>query len=434
MRQLLIVLFVLLAVPAGADDVLTAEQAIALGLERNFQIRIARQQVETSRIDRGQGRAALLPDLSASGGYQRGWSDVESDSPGTIAESESEQLSGNLLLNWTIFDGLEMFTTRKRYEQLAVRGEQQLRATIEQEVAAISLAYHNLVLQRQLLAAAAENLTVSEARLDQNRVRRDLGGVSETDLLLAQVARNTDRAAWLEQELLADHARRELNLLLGNPEGDDLVVVTDIPANELTMDDEQILTRVMAANSALNLARQGTALAGFDVSSARSAYWPRLTLNSSWGYSDRTVSPTTSPEVADLVSESRDLSVGLTLSISIFDGYRKRMNLQRAKVNRRIAGLEEERVQRDLTARVTEVLSIHRQRLTLVDLAASNESAARRSLALQEQLVEAGVSTSLEFRDAQVSYSRARSSHLQARFQACSTYIEIRRLAGLLLE
>jgi outer membrane protein len=443
MRKLLVLAILLLAVPTlageteavhGSGEMLTLEQAVALGLERNLDIRIARRQEEISRIDRGRGRAAMLPDLTLSGGYQLGWHDLDSNTPGALPESESEQLSGNVALSWTIFDGLEMFTTRRRYNQLAVKGEYQLRAAIEKEIVSISLAYRNLALQRQLLTAATDNLAVSEIRLEQNRVRRDLGGVSETDLLLAQVASNTDRSAWLEQQLQSDRALRELNLLLGGDEGNQLQVAAEIPLPDLELDDQAVIARVLDSNSALKLAEQGAVLAGYDVSSARSAYWPRLALNSGWAYNDRTVSGSAAVLPVDMLSESRDLSVGLTLSMSLFDGFQKRMNLQKARAGERIAGLNEEKTRRDLRSQVSDLLSTYRQQLVLVELARNNETAAGRSLSLHEQLASSGAATSLEFRDAQLSLNRARSSHLLARFQAWTTYTRIRQLQGLLLE
>lgn len=441
MRRTLTLLLLLTAGTAAAD-VMSLQEAVAIGLEHNFDIRIARDNAESARIGKNLGRAGFLPRLSAQGGYTKTWSEEDSNSgssedsnsTSSLDESETDVFNAGLSLNWTIFDGREMFIDRDRYNKLAVMGDWQARLAIEGQVASISQSYYNLVLQRQLLAAATETGTVSADRLEQTRVRQELGGAGKTELLNAQVAWNADRSAILEQELQADIARRNLNLLLGRDGESSVEAEVNIPLPDSELDEDLVREQALAGNSALKLSELNLDLAGHAVDGARADYWPTLSLNSSYGFRDYTLSADRSLLPQDITSETRDLSVGLSLSYDIFDGGYKKVKLQRAKVDRRIAGLEEEQARRDLNARIDEALHSYEQKLALAELEAENENVAEHNLELQERLYEYGASTSLEFRDAQLSLDRARSASLRARFQAYAVGLEIERLTGTLLD
>ena len=73
--------------------------------------------------------------------------------------SRSNSLSAGVALNWTLFDGLEMFMTRNRYEELRSIGELNTKAAIEgsgsiKDVSSISLE----TLTRNTATAAAAGL------------------------------------------------------------------------------------------------------------------------------------------------------------------------------------------------------------------------------------------------------------------------------------
>lgn len=431
MRKIIILAIVLMTASLNAESLMTLEQAIALGLKNSYDIQIARNQAKVAANNMGLGVAGLLPTLNASGSYGLTDSDQDIDPPPSSAHSDLANLGAELSLNWTLFDGFKMFIDRSLYRELARQGEYQARSQIEATVVAISKAYFNLVQQEQLLQVARDNRDVSEDRLNREMVRKDLGGASSTDFLQSQVVYNADQSTLLNSELLVTVARQQLNILLGQDPATTFAVVTEIDIPRLPLSREQVLDSALKRNSNLKVAELGKSVARRQVQSARSLFMPRLTAFASYGYSDQTVNSNAgmNPGI-DVGTQTTSTTVGLSLSLNLFNGTRDGIQLR----NARIAAINQTLALRDtrnrLAGLVQETYDTYQQRMDLVALKEQNIESAQQNLDLQSERLELGVANSLQFRDAQISLVMARTSLIGARFQARIARLEIEQLVG----
>jgi len=426
------VLLLLLRVPLFAQSGMTAEDAVRIRLENNFDILIATNNAEIARRDAGKGTAEFLPTLDAAGKYGLATSDQETNSPFSFGKSDSRTMSGQVSLNWTLFDGLKMFAERGRYHELEDLGETGARNLIEINVVSILDAYFNLVRQEQLLMVDRSAVSTSEARLHKEEMRRELGGISSTDFLNAQVAYNNDRAVLLNRELEVGIARKELNVLLGRDPSTPIEVVTEITIPALDLDCEELLDLARSRNAGLMIARQNKSLADLGVRLARSSFFPRLSLNANYGYVDSRISSASPQFPADIESRSTDRNIGLALSMNLFNGNRDRIDLQTAMIEARNRELELKDTSNRLSGLVEQKLETLGKGLELVELEEQNVIAARQNLELQQDRYTIGAASSLEFRDAQVNLIRAESLLITARYQARITRLEIDQLTGKL--
>jgi len=425
MLKTISIALILLAASLSAQPLLTLEDAIALGLKNSYSIQIARNQAEAAANNRGLGVAGLLPTLNATGSYGVIDNKKESDPPAATENLDITNLAAELSLNWTIFDGFNMFISHSLYRQLARQGEYQARDQIEQTIVAISMAYFNLVQQEQLEQVARDTRAVSESRLDRERVRHELGGASSTDFLQSQVVFNSDQSNLLNSELQVTIARQQLNILLGQDPATTFAVETEIDIPELTLSRDQVFEAAEANNASLKAAELGHNVARRQVQSARSAFMPRLSAFAEYSLTDQTLNSDAEPNPnIDLGTKTTGPTVGLALSFNLFNGTRDRVRLQinqsllLADTRNRLRGLAQERY------------DTYQQRIELVTLEEQNIVAAEQNLSLQQERFDLGSSTSLEFRDAQVRLAAARTSVIQARYQARIARIEIEQLIG----
>lgn len=428
LASLLLLAVSVVSTRADSLDTLTLEQAIEIGLRNNFDIRIARNEARIAQNNKGFGTAGFLPTLDLSGNVIRSESDQTTNSPFSFGDSETEQYGASISLNWTVFDGFRMFVEKKRYDALARLGEYRARNTIEQRVVDISRAYFNLVQQQQILRVAEDTREVSAERLSRERVRNEVGGASSTDLLNAQVSYNNDQALFLDQRLAVTLAREDLNLALGRDPTTEVTVSDKIDIDSLDMSLERIRTLAFKNNSSLKVAEQSRKAAESEVGGAFSNFLPRLNLTADYGYTDRTISTDGRPE--DVITESRDGSIGLILSFNIFNGTRDRITYQNARIESENARLALKRAENTLAGLVQEKYETFRQRMELVRLEEENVVAARQNLELQQDRYDIGVTSSIEFRDAQVNLIRARTALVSARYQARIARLEIDQLIG----
>ncbi len=429
-KAILFLLPVLLFGLAAAQEKLDVETVIRIGLENNFNIRIAKNTAEIAENNRTRGTAGFMPTLDATGNFSKTVSDQTTNSPFSFGTSKIDQINGSLTLNWTLFDGFRMFADNARYSDLAELNKQRSRQTIENSVVALLRAYFNLVQQQQLLAVAEERRDISAERFEKEKLRRELGGTSAVDMLNAEVSLNNDEAALLQQRLALIAARKQLNLLMARDPQTPLEVKTDIIIPPLDGDFELLWQTAEQKNSGLLAAMADRSVAGENVTVLRSSWYPRLGLNASYSWSDRTTD-SDSPRFEDIIkTRSTDKSVALNLSFNLFNGWRNRVDVQNARLEERNKLLAMEDARNRVRGDLYEKTETFRQQLRLLELQQKNELAASKNLEVISERHRLGAVTSLEFRDAQINLANAQTAVITARFQARITRLDIEQLTG----
>jgi outer membrane protein TolC len=423
-------IFLLLAIiPLYAQDVLSVEEAIKIGLKNNFDILIARNTVAISKNNRGKGTAGFLPTLDATGSASLTKTDEETNSPFSFGSTTTENYTGSLMMNWTLFDGFRMFVNNKKYKQLAELGYEQARNQIETSVVQIMQAYYNVVQQKQLLNVAKENLDISRSRLEKEQVRSDIGGLSSTDLLNAKVVYNVDLSTYLNQELQLDIAVKNLNIALGRNPLEVVSVEDEININFLELEYNDILNLALERNSIIAASLKNKEIAEKDISLTKSVFYPRISINSSATYGDRSI---TGSSRGDIASTSKNYQGALQLSWNLFNGMQNAIDVQNAKIQQKNARLNYEKTRNIIAGLVREKYATYKKRLQLMNLEKENVEAARQNLERQQERYELGTTTSLDYRDAQIKLVRAQAAYITSRYQARISRLEIDQLTGTL--
>ena len=138
-----------------AQEKLSLQQAIEIGLKNNYSIVIAKNESEIAKNNATPGNAGQLPtlDLGLTKEYniidsKQKYSDgAEVDKNGATANS----MNANALLNWTIFDGFKMFASHKKLQELEAMGSLSSKILIENALSQIIVTYYNVVRQKQLI-------------------------------------------------------------------------------------------------------------------------------------------------------------------------------------------------------------------------------------------------------------------------------------------
>ena len=425
-----VVLGLLTGSMANAQEAMTVDDAIRIGLENNFSIRIARNNAEAAGNNRGLGSAELLPKLDAAGGYTSADTKEDTNSPTSLGDRDTKTTTGSLTLSWTLFDGFKMFSERNRYRELAKLGETQARQTIETQVVAIAGAFFNFVQQEQLLDVARDSRDISAERLEKQRVRNEVGGASSTDLLNAQVSFNSDESDLLNRELEVTIARQNLNVLLGRDASEPVVVSKEISVQPMALSLDEVRKLAEGRNAALRVAEQDLKVAENKARGTWSPFVPKVALNAGYGYTDRTTSPNGTD---DITAETNEGSIGLNLTFNLFNGGRDKIARQNALIEQRNKQLALKEAQLRLAGNIQQAWDRFQQRLRLVELEEQNVRAAEQNLQLQQDRFLLGATTSLDFRDAQVSLNRSRTALIVARFQARISRLELEQLTGSLV-
>ena len=106
MNRLLIIITFLSSFSALGQDSLSLKKAIEIGLQKNFDIQLTQKNVAINQIMNSWGEAGSLPQININVGQNNSISD-QRNNPISFAPYlfQSSDVSGNLALNWTIFNG-----------------------------------------------------------------------------------------------------------------------------------------------------------------------------------------------------------------------------------------------------------------------------------------------------------------------------------------
>jgi len=386
------------------QSLLTLNEAVNSALEQNFDIRIAQNELQQAHANNTIGNAGMLPEVTLNGGLNGSVSDTKLElASGQVQNRDgatSRGLTGSVLLNWTLFDGMRMFINKKRLDEIERTGGIALKEQVQSTVASVINAYAAVVRQKQQLVAIDTAMALAKVRMDIARRKFEIGTSAKTDYLQAQVDYNASRAAHLTQEAALRQAKDSLMITMGRDQFADYDVLDSLYLNKaLTFKDKQSW---LAANFSYQLAGQQKMLAEYDWQLARGAQLPLLNLAGSYNYSK-----VNSGAGVTLFNRTYGPQGALNLSIPVFSGF----NLQRQKrIARQEIARQElivDQLSTSLAARYRTAWRSYDNALKGLDLEQENIKYAQENVMIQQARFRVGVANTLELREAESSYVAA---------------------------
>ena len=408
---------------------LSLNQAINRSLESNFGIRIARLRSDISSVNNSWGAAGALPSLSTSIAGSSAISDQTRNPASFLQEIiESESVNSSLTLNWTLFDGLGMYASKTRLELLEAQSSGQASLIVEQTVEAVDMAYHNVLLQTELLNVLAESMSLSRDRLLEIKWSESYGAAGTFDRLQFENAILSDSTSWLQQGVAVKSSLRNLNLLMGDSE-DSLWILTDVlkspPSLPSSIDVRvavlQDNTSVQNAIISENIAQQG-------VKQAQAFLYPVVGFNAS--FSDA-VSQGSFGEFSG-TARSVNTSAFLTLNFNLFNGGATRRAISSAKIQADIAAIDQEQAMNQAGSLSSNAYDKYILGVSVYNLSVQAAQNALTSLEIAETSYKNGVINALDYRTLEIALQRARVNELNALFVWRGAYLEVSRLMGAL--
>ena len=191
-------LFLTLLIPQNAFSQLSEPQRIslaqglALALQNNELLRIARADLTESRQQIRETTADAFPQLDVLVSYNRNWllPNFIFDTPQgrqSFTVGTHNNLKGVLSLRQPLYTGSKVNAARRAARAFSEFSTEALRAARQRVRAQVEITFYDLILTRELLRVSRLALERSVANLDRVKRLRRAGRVSDYDLLRAEV-------------------------------------------------------------------------------------------------------------------------------------------------------------------------------------------------------------------------------------------------------
>lgn len=433
-RKLIIGVFAVLAVfSAKAQEVYNLKRCIETGLERNYSIRIIRNEQQISDNNATIGNAGYLPTVDMSGGFSGTVNNNNNRmTDGTTEKSNgitSETANVGLNVNWTVFDGFGIQAEYSRLKELKRMGELNTRMTIEDFVATLSGEYYNLIRQKIRLRNLKSTLDLSRERLRIVEERYFIGSMSRLDLQQAQVDFNADSSNVLNQQEVLHTSRIRLNELmaLDNVEEEIMIKDSSITPNPF-LDEVELWQNTLASNASLLIAQKNRTISELDLKKIKSRNYPYVKLNAGYGYTANW------NEVGTTDLQRRlGLNYGLTVGISIFDGFNRRREQRNSRIQIENQTLKTQELELSLRADLSNFWMAYRNNLNLWSLEKENLVAAQENYRIAIDRYKLGELSGIELREAQNSLLEAEERQSIAEYSTKLCEVSLLQLSGQIL-
>jgi outer membrane protein len=433
MKKFFLFFFLLLAGRiTNAQQFLTLEEAIATALQNNYDIQLSRNDSMVAALDYSYRNAIFFPRLNGAVGntWNRNKQNQEF-STGTKREGKvkTDNLSASVNLNWTLFDGLKMFATRDKAEELIKLGELGIKNQVINTVSTVINTYFDIVRQKQQLRAIEEQMSISQTRVTLAERRLDIGVGTKPDVLQSKVDLNAQKAAQLEQQTLIEQLKQQLNQVMNiaTPAAsydvaDSIPINTSIALGDIQQDIER-------TNPLLLITQKNIDIASITLRERKAERWPTVSFNSAYNFS-RTNNDVALNPALPIFNQNKGLNYGISAAVPIFNNFNNRRLIRQAELDIQYQHLIYSNQRSQLNVAVINAFNEYEQQKKALALEEENILLAKENVNIALEVYRLGASTFIQLREAQKSLEDAYNRLIAARYNTKVSETELLRLKG----
>ncbi len=348
MRKLLLSVACALAAISASAEPWTLQRCLDYAAENNITL----QKNRLSELDAAEqlkmSQAALFPSLSFSMSQGLGYRPFQEATvivQNGMATSTNNKVTENgsygLNANWTVWNGginhKNIQAQKVQTELTAVQTEQTLKSIQEQ----IAQLYVQILYTIEAKHVNEQLAATAQQQLERGQERYKVGDLAKADVaqLESQVAQTQYDVVNAQTQI--DGYKRQLKSLLQL----DINTPFDVAGEEMAdaqalqpiPDKAEVYAQALNTRPEMRAAQLQADAANLQLDIARRGYLPSISINAGVGDSHYSAS---NDGFGEQLKRNLNGSVGLGVSVPIFDNRRNKTNVERAKINKTTAALD----------------------------------------------------------------------------------------------
>lgn len=404
---------------------LTLNDALEIALSENNTIKIADMTVEKTGYAQKGSYAALYPNVSVSGSYQRTLKKqvMVMDMGGQTMEIKvgrdnninASATASMPLVNASLWESLKLSGMDV---ELAV---EQARSSKISMIKQVKQAFYAVLLAQKSLEVVTQVYDNAQRNYEKTLQRFNVGKASEVERLRSEVTMMNAEPSVSSAESAVLLATWQLKAVMGVDLNTEVEVVGDL--NDYT--DQMLAPYVpdddLSSNSTLLLLDIQRRMLESTIKMQKKQYLPTLAASINYNYSAMGDSE---------LSWFPSSTAAVSLSIPVFDGFQKRYNIKQSKVSKNMLDLQRIDTERNLSITIRNFND--QMALCIKNYEAANATVeiAQKSYDISEKMYEVGKATQVELNDSQVSLMQAQLTQAQAVYNFMVTKASLDEIIG----
>jgi outer membrane protein len=397
------------AAPARAEGVMTLSDAVGMALLNNLELKQAENSVRSSEISVKMEQADFLPEVSLG---VSGSTSSDLSPGGTLTSGDgrtSEAVNARISASVDLYTGNANTASLKR-ARLELAADKENWSRQKQTVAFETVRQFIQVSgDMELIAVREENLEKNFRQMERIEALYHAGNLSVTDLYQQQVEISTARLGLLEAQNSLEVDKLTLLETIGLPPGTPLEIEATWSRNmddySTTQDFRQALDSALANRPDIKALEKGIAAYGEMVKESKAGSRPKVSLFGELGSQYGSGTDGTLSE--QILSDNVGATVGVSVSIPLFDGHRTSSAVAQALVNQQNGELTREQLIGQVGVEVGQALWNYRTAFQELQIARDRVQYARQALDSVQERYLVGAATLVEWIQIRTDYVEA---------------------------
>lgn len=390
-------------------------KCIEHALQQNISVQKTALNIETNAAYLEQSKASRFPSLSASVSENFSWSRQFQDG-GYGAYSSSNSTNASVNSSVRLYNGLKIQNTIKQDELAFNASKLNLETTKESVSLNVLDAYLQVLYAEEQVKNSEKQIESTTGQLQMAEERMRLGAISRADYLQVKSELASEQLTLANAQKLLTMNKVNLMQLMELPASSNFSIVnpdfSNVTLQLRNPNVDSVYNEALLKKPQIKSAAIDRQMANLDISIARAAYLPSLSLNA--GVSTAYAYP--GLDFSTQIENRITPSVGLTLSIPIFQNKQAKTSVTVAKIGSRNAELSElntrNQLRKEIEQACTDVISAEKQYQASLEQYVSMEESYNVSLEKYNQ----GLLNSVDFIIQRTRFIKAESELIQAKY------------------
>jgi outer membrane protein len=425
MKKILILIFTCLISSQGLifsqQKVWSLEECIKYAIENNIQIKQQVIQTEVQKNSQDLSKFQLLPTLNGQASHSFSFGRALDQNTYTFykqtLQSDYFYMGGSM----PVFNGLQNYNSIQKNKFQLLASQQDLQDISDNVALNVALAYLQILLNKELVAANENQLNITLQQIEKTRKQVDAGSIAKGSLLQIEA-----QAAQEELSLITQKNQLEISVLtltqfleLKTPTGFEVIVpqMTVDPNTIVSGDIDDIYAIAEKNRPEIKSSEFKLTASEYGLKIAKGGRSPIISLNYSLNSRYTDISNVPGESFRTQLRNNKNSGVGLTLNIPILNGWQVNKNISNSKLNVETSQYTLEGTKKQLYKNIqlayTDAVAALKKFNVSIKAIASTEESFRYT----EQKFNLGMVTSVDYNAAKTQLLKSQSDMAQAKYE-----------------
>ena len=401
----------------SVEPVVTLERSLEFAFEKNPDIDASQWNTIVAGAQVTQAKSAYMPQLSGAVQYDRGYYPIGTNNTGKREEFNSYTIgvSGEQY----IYGFGKVIGKIRASKQSYSASLSDYDTSVADVIREVSRAYYEVLKKQELIVVNEENVATREAHLEQARAFHRRGIRPLVDVMKGEVDLSQARLALIKADYNLEMSVVDYEQVLGGAPVQGSYALANVPVEVVRQGDVQpLLDAALARRPEVKSRKAQVNAAKANYRAAWGNYWPSLTANGQWGWLD-TAFPLHNAWL-----------VGARVSWDFFPGLKTVGEVREAKASINVLQAQLKREELLVIQQVSQAYLALSQMAESIRTAEVEVQFASEYYALVQGRYRAGLADAIEYNDAALDLTRARSELVQYRYDYLQSEADLIRACG----